>query len=81
MFARLSGSTIRPINIGRKLLATIDSIEPTSVVDTHFEVAMNPVDIKVFAEIERHLIRELAEAATQHAKKSASNMTPHSSSR
>jgi predicted component of type VI protein secretion system len=69
MFARLSGSTIRPINIGRELLATIDSIEPTSVVDTHFEVAMNPVDIKVFAEIERHLIRELAEAATQHAEK------------
>jgi len=69
MFARLNGSTIRPINIGRELLATIDSIEPSTVADTHFEIAMNSVDLKVFAEVERHLVRELAEAATQHAEK------------
>ena len=69
MFARAYGSAIRPINLGRELLGLIDSMDKTSPINPNFVVKLNAEDYAAFADIEKHLLRELAEAATQFAEK------------
>jgi hypothetical protein len=69
MFARAYGSAIRPINLGRELLGLIDSMDKTSPINSDFIVNLNATDYAAFADIEKHLTRELAEAATQFAEK------------
>lgn len=69
MFARAYGSAIRPINLGRELLGLIDSMDKTSPINPDFVVNLNATDYAAFADIEKHLTRELAEAATQFAEK------------
>jgi hypothetical protein len=68
MFARAYGSAIRPINLGRELLGLIDSMDKTSPINPNFVVKLNAEDYAAFADIEKHLLRELAEAATQFAE-------------
>ncbi len=68
MFARAYGSAIRPINLGRELLGVIDSMDNQSVMDPHFVINLNADDYAAFADIEKHLLRELTEAATQYAE-------------
>ena len=68
MFARAYGSAIRPINLGRELLGLIDSMDKTSPINPNFVVKLNAEDYVAFADIEKHLLRELAEAATQFAE-------------
>jgi hypothetical protein len=69
MFARAYGSAIRPINLGRELLGLIDSMDKSSPINPDFIVNLNATDYAAFADIEKHLTRELAEAATQFAEK------------
>ena len=68
MFARAYGSAIRPISLGRELLEVIDSMDNQSVIDPHFVINLNADDYAAFADIEKHLLRELTEAATQYAE-------------
>lgn len=68
MFARAYDSAIRPIALGRELLALIDSMDDKSPVGSHFVVKLNAADHEAFADIEKHLTRELAEAATQFSE-------------
>ncbi len=69
MFVRAYGSAIRPINLGRELLGLIDSMEKSSPINPDFVVNLNATDYAAFTDIEKHLTRELAEAATQFAEK------------
>lgn len=69
MFARAYGSAIRPINLGRELLGLIDSMDKSGPINPDFVVNLNSTDYAAFADIEKHLTRELAEAATQFAEK------------
>lgn len=69
MFARAYGSAIRPINLGRELLGLIDSMDNSGPINPDFVVNLNAKDYEAFADIEKHLTRELAEAATQFAEK------------
>ena len=69
MFARAYGSAIRPINLGRELLGLIDSMDKSGPINPDFVVNLNATDYEAFADIEKHLTRELAEAATQFAEK------------
>ena len=69
MFARAYGSAIRPINLGRELLGLIDSMDKSGPISPDFVVNLNATDYAAFADIEKHLTRELAEAATQFAEK------------
>ena len=69
MFARAYGSAIRPINLGRELLGLIDSMDKSGPINPDFVVNLNARDYEAFADIEKHLTRELAEAATQFAEK------------
>ncbi len=68
MFARAYGSTIRPINLGRELLGVIDSMDNRSGMDPHFVINLNVDDYAAFADIKKHLLRELTEAASQYAE-------------
>jgi len=68
MFARAYGSAIRPLNLGRELLGLIDSMDKSSPINPDFVVNLNATDYEAFADIEKHLLRELAEAATQFAE-------------
>ena len=69
MFARAYGSAIRPLNLGRELLSLIDSMDKSSPINPDFVVNLNATDYEAFADIEKHLLRELAEAATQFAER------------
>jgi len=69
MFARAYGSAIRPLNLGRELLGLIDSMDKSSPLNPDFVVNLNETDYEAFADIEKHLLRELAEAATQFAER------------
>ena len=69
MFARAYGSAIRPLNLGRELLGLIDSMDKSSPLNPDFVVNLNATDYEAFADIEKYLIRELAEAATQFAER------------
>jgi len=68
MFARAYRSAIRPITIGRELLGLIDSMDKSGSINPNFVVNLNVDDYAAFADIEKHLLRELAEAATQFAE-------------
>ena len=70
MFARAYGSAIRPLNLGRELLGLIDSMDKSSPINPDFVVNLNATDYEAFADVEKHLLRELAEAATQVAERS-----------
>ena len=68
MFARAYGSAIRPINLGRELLGLIDSFDKSDPINPNFIVNLSAEDYAAFADIEKYLLRELAEAATQYAE-------------
>lgn len=75
MFARAYDSAIRPIDVGRRIVAALDEARdhppdaPGGGPATRWEVALHPSDRGAFAEVARHLERELAEALTQHAER------------
>lgn len=68
MFARAFGTAIRPITLGRGLLGLIDSLDSQEPMNPHFTINLSAKDHAAFADIEKYLSRELAEAATQYAE-------------
>ena len=68
MFARAYASAIRPITLGRELLALIDSMDKSGPINPNFVVNLNADDYTAFADIENYMLREMAEAATQYAE-------------
>ena len=68
MFARAYATSIRPIAFGRDLLAFIDAIDHEQATPSSYTITINTLDHEAFNDIESHLLRELAEAATQHCE-------------
>lgn len=73
VFARAFKSSLRPIELGRRLVREMDdqrtvNVQGRTAAPNDFTVTLGPEDHEQFAEIEESLIRELSEAARTHAK-------------
>lgn len=68
---RTYDSTIRPIEMGRRLLGVVDAqvANDTRGIPHAYTVILHPDDRAAFADVERDLVRELAEAITQHSER------------
>jgi hypothetical protein len=68
---RAYDSTIRPIEMGRRLLGVVDAqvAEDTRSIPHAYSVILHPDDRAAFADVERDLVRELAEVVTQHSER------------
>lgn len=71
MALRAYDSTIRPIEMGRRLLGVVDAqvAEDTMAIPHAYTVVLHPDDRAAFAEVETELVRELAEVVTQHSER------------
>lgn len=71
MALRAYDSTIRPIEMGRRLLGVVDAqvADDTRGIPHAYTVVLHPDDRAAFADVERDLVRELAEAVTQHSER------------
>jgi hypothetical protein len=72
VFGRVFRSTLRPVEIGRRLVRELDmnrsvDVRGRTMVPNHFTVWLSQVDYDQFAEIHETLCSELAEAARDHA--------------
>lgn len=68
MFARAYSSAIRPIALGRRLLGLIDELNHQASIPQSYLINLHADDRQAFQDVEPYLVRELAEAATQHAE-------------
>lgn len=68
---RAYDSTIRPIEMGRRLLGVVDAqvADDTRGIPHAYTVILHPDDRAAFTDVERDLVRELAEAVTQHSER------------
>jgi len=64
-------SSIRPIELGRRLLGVVDSqvADDTRSIPHAYTVLLNAKDRAAFEAVENDLRRELAEAVTQHSER------------
>ena len=71
MALRTYDSSIRPIEMGRKLLGVADAqmAEDTRSIPHAYTVLLHPDDLDAFADVADELVRELAEALTQHTER------------
>ncbi|MFN8018784.1 MAG: DUF3662 and FHA domain-containing protein [Acidimicrobiales bacterium] len=72
-FARIFRSSIRPVELGRRLVREMDDgrsvdVRGRTLVPNHFTVELSETDYEQFAEVAEGLQRELAEAAREHAR-------------
>lgn len=72
VFGRAFRSTVRPVEIGRRLIREIDAnrtvdVRGRTIVPNSFIVVLSDPDYEQFAEIHDTLCSELAEAARDHA--------------
>ena len=72
-FARAFKSSLRPVELGRRLVREMDDQRTVNVrgevaAPNHFTVTLGPQDHEQFAEIEQSLTGSLADAARDHAK-------------
>lgn len=72
-FSRVFRSGLRPVEIGRRLTREMDinrsiDVRGRTVVPNDFTVWISPEDHAAFAEIADSLVRELADAAREHAR-------------
>jgi hypothetical protein len=72
-FTRAFRSSLRPVELGRRLVREMDDQRTVDVhgdlaAPNHFTVTLGPEDHAQFADIEASLSRELAEAARTHAR-------------
>jgi hypothetical protein len=72
-FARAFRSSIRPVELARRMAREMDDhlsvgVRGTPVVPNHFTVSLSPADHAEFADAQDTLRRELAEAAREHAR-------------
>ena len=68
MFARAYSSAIRPIALGRRLLGLIDELNHQASIPQSYLINLHADDRRAFQDVEPYLLRELAEAVTQHAE-------------
>lgn len=73
VFARAFKSSLRPVELGRRLVREMDDQRTVNVrgevaAPNHFTVTLGPEDHEQFAEIEDSLTRELGDAARGHAR-------------
>jgi len=73
VFARAFRSGLRPVELGRRLVREIDDnrsvdVRGRTVIPNHFTVQVSPEDSERFAEIHDTLVRELCDAAREHAR-------------
>jgi hypothetical protein len=73
VFARAFRSGLRPIEVGRRMVREIDDnrsvdVRGRTVVPNHFTVRLSPDDLGRFTDIQETLVRELADAAREHAR-------------
>lgn len=73
VFARAFKSSLRPVELGRRLVREMDDQRTVNVrgqvaAPNHFTVSLGPEDHAQFAEIGDSLTRELADAARSHAR-------------
>jgi hypothetical protein len=72
-FARAFRSGLRPVELGRRLVREMDDnrsvdVRGRTVVPNHFTVSLADTDAEQFAEINDTLVRELSDAAREHAR-------------
>jgi len=72
-FARVFKSGLRPIEIGRRLTRELDNnrsvdVRGRTIVPNAFTVRLSAEDLERFADIDDSLIRELCDAAREHAR-------------
>ena len=65
---RTYDSTIRPIELGRRLLGVVDAqvADDTRGIPHAYTVILHPDDRAAFADVERDLVRELAAVSYTH---------------
>jgi hypothetical protein len=73
VFARAFRSQLRPVELGRRLTREMDQartvgVRGALVSPNEFTIALSPDDRESFASFEDALVRELAEAAREHAR-------------
>ena len=73
VFARAFRSGLRPVELGRRLVRVMDSqrsvgVSGRPVVPNAFTIALSPDDHEQFADISDTLVRELCDAAREHAR-------------
>ena len=73
VFARAFRSGLRPVELGRRMVREIDDnrsvdVRGRTVVPNHFSVQLSADDNERFSEIHDTLIRELCDAAREHAR-------------
>ena len=73
VFTRRARGSIRPIELGRRLVREMDDnrsvdVRGRRIVPNDFTVLLSPTDHNSFAEIEETLCTELAEAAREYAR-------------
>ena len=73
VFARAFRSGLRPVELGRRMVREIDDnrtvdVRGRTVVPNHFMVQVSPDDNERFADIHDTLVRELCDAAREHAR-------------
>ena len=68
---RVYDSAIRPIEMGRRLIGVVDAqvADDTRQIPHAYTVVLHPDDRAAFSEVERDLVRELAEVVTQHSER------------
>jgi hypothetical protein len=73
VFSRGSNSSIRPVELGRRLLREIDEhrsvdVKGRRIVPNQFVITLSPRDHAAFADIEQPLKVELSETAREYAR-------------
>lgn len=73
VFARAFKSSLRPVELGRRLVREMDdqrtvNVKGNMAAPNHFTLTLGPDDHAQFAEIEESLVRALADEARNHAR-------------
>jgi len=72
-FARVFRSGLRPVELGRRLVRELDDnrsvdVRGRTTVPNHFTIRLSQEDCERFAEIHDTLVREVSDAAREHAR-------------
>jgi hypothetical protein len=73
VFARAFKSSLRPVELGRRLIREMDdqrtvNVQGNVAAPNHFTITLGPEDHAQFAEIEEGLLRALGDEARNHAR-------------
>lgn len=73
VFARAFRSSLRPVELGRRLVREMDDhrsvdVRGRTIVPNDFTFTLSPDDLAAFTDINEALVRELCDAAREHAR-------------